>query len=38
MISDYYTDSEGWPELRQSIVEKECNKKGLDLTLHLMSW
>ena len=30
--SDYYTDSEGWPELRQSIVEKEFNKKGLDLT------
>ena len=30
--NDYYTDSEGWPELRQSIVEKECGKKGLDLT------
>ena len=29
---DYYTDSEGWPDLRQSIVEKESNKKGLDLT------
>ncbi len=29
---DYYTDSEGWPELRQSIVEKECRKKGLSLT------
>ena len=30
--NDYYTDSEGWPELRQSIVEKECKKKGLALT------
>jgi aspartate/methionine/tyrosine aminotransferase len=30
--NDYYTDSEGWPELRQSIVEKECRKKGLALT------
>jgi len=30
--SDYYTDSEGWPELRKSIVEKEFKKKGLDLT------
>jgi alanine-synthesizing transaminase len=29
---DYYTDSEGWPDLRQSIVKKESNKKGLDLT------
>jgi alanine-synthesizing transaminase len=29
---DYYTDSEGWPDLRQSIVEKESNKKGLNLT------
>jgi alanine-synthesizing transaminase len=29
---DYYTDSEGWLDLRQSIVEKESNKKGLDLT------
>jgi alanine-synthesizing transaminase len=31
--NDYYTDSEGWPDLRQSIVEKESGKKGLDLTL-----
>ena len=30
--NDYYTDSEGWPDLRQSIVEKESGKKGLDLT------
>ncbi|HYO07242.1 MAG TPA: aminotransferase class I/II-fold pyridoxal phosphate-dependent enzyme, partial [Phototrophicaceae bacterium] len=30
--NDYYTDSEGWPELRQSIVEKESRKKGLALT------
>lgn len=30
--NDYYTDSEGWPALRQSIVEKESGKKGLDLT------
>ena len=30
--NDYYTDSEGWPELRQSIVKKENGKKGLDLT------
>lgn len=30
--NDYYTDSEGWPDLRQSIVEKENGKKGLDLT------
>jgi alanine-synthesizing transaminase len=30
--NDYYTDSEGWSELRQSIVEKESGKKGLDLT------
>jgi alanine-synthesizing transaminase len=30
--NDYYTDSEGWLDLRQSIVEKECRKKGLDLT------
>jgi alanine-synthesizing transaminase len=29
---DYYTDSEGWPDLRQSIVGKESNKKGLNLT------
>ena len=29
--NDYYTDSEGWPELRQSIVKKENGKKGLDL-------
>ena len=29
--SDYYTDSEGWLDLRQSIVEKESGKKGLDL-------
>ncbi len=29
---DYYTDSEGWPDLRQYIVEKESKKKGLDLT------
>lgn len=29
--NDYYTDSEGWPTLRQSIVEKESGKKGLDL-------
>ena len=29
--NDYYADSEGWPELRQSIVEKESGKKGLDL-------
>ena len=30
--NDYYTDSEGWPELRQSIVKKESRKKGLDIT------
>jgi alanine-synthesizing transaminase len=29
--NDYYTDSEGWMDLRQSIVEKESGKKGLDL-------
>ena len=28
---NYYTDSEGLPELRQAIVEKEC-EKGLDVT------
>ena len=30
--NDYYTDSEGWNELRRSIVGKEKGKKGLDLT------
>lgn len=30
--NDYYTESEGWPELRQSIVNKESGRKGLDLT------
>src|SRR5687768_16470424 len=30
--NDYYTDSEGWNELRRSIVEKKKGKKGLDLT------
>lgn len=29
--NDYYTDSEGWAELRNSIVRKEKEKKGLDL-------
>ena len=29
--NDYYTDSEGWTELRNSIVRKEKEKKGLDL-------
>ncbi|MBA3749718.1 MAG: aminotransferase class I/II-fold pyridoxal phosphate-dependent enzyme [Nitrosopumilus sp.] len=30
--NDYYTDSEGWPSLRQSIVDKEHGRKGLDLS------
>lgn len=30
--NDYYTDSEGWNELRQSIVKKENGKKHLELT------
>jgi aspartate/methionine/tyrosine aminotransferase len=30
--NDYYTDSEGWMELRKSIVGKEKGKKGLELT------
>jgi alanine-synthesizing transaminase len=30
--NDYYTDSEGWAELRKSIVIKEKGKKGLELT------
>ena len=30
--NDYYTDSEGWTELRKSIVKKEKAKKGLELT------
>jgi alanine-synthesizing transaminase len=30
--NDYYTDSEGWTELRKSIVIKEKGKKGLELT------
>lgn len=30
--NDYYTDSEGWPELRMSIVQKEKGRKGLELT------
>ncbi len=30
--NDYYTDSEGWAELRRSIVSKEKGKKGLELT------
>lgn len=30
--NDYYTDSEGWPPLRHSVVEKEYSKKRLDLT------
>jgi alanine-synthesizing transaminase len=29
---DYYTDSEGWSPLRQSVVEKEKGRKGLDIT------
>lgn len=29
---DYYTDSEGWPQLRQSIVQKEKGRKGLDIS------
>lgn len=30
--NDYYTDSEGWTELRKSIVSKEKGKKALELT------
>lgn len=30
--NDYYTDSEGWPILRQSVVKKEKGRKFLDLT------
>lgn len=30
--NDYYTDSEGWINLRNSIVKKENAKKGLELT------
>lgn len=30
--NDYYTDSEGWTSLRNSIVRKENDKKGLELT------
>lgn len=30
--NDYYTDSEGWINLRNSIVTKENDRKGLELT------
>ncbi|KAA2283074.1 aminotransferase class I/II-fold pyridoxal phosphate-dependent enzyme [Candidatus Nitrosocosmicus agrestis] len=30
--NDYYTDSEGWISLRNSIVTKENDRKGLELT------
>jgi alanine-synthesizing transaminase len=32
LMNDYYTDSEGWSPLRQSVVEKEKGRKGLDIT------